>query len=87
MTQDDINRMAREAGIPFNKYGLIGCDSCERDIDDELAAFAALIAKAEREACARACDERATEWSSYHIDEPVIVANECAADIRARGVK
>lgn len=53
MNRDDIIRMAKQAGIPFNKYKLVGCDFCERDIDDELERFAKLIAAAERKAFAK----------------------------------
>ena len=50
MTPDDIERMAREAGFPFNKYGLLqGDDEGEIDATDMLARFAALVQAAERE--------------------------------------
>ena len=53
MTREDIIRMAREAG--FERLG--------HDDDDlvcypeEVEAFAALVAAAEREACAKVCDD------------------------------
>lgn len=46
---DKVIELAKQAGIPFNKYDLIGCDSCERDIDGELHAFYTL-ARADLEA-------------------------------------
>ncbi len=50
MTRDDIIRMAREAGFPFNKYGLLTADDeGEIDADAMLERFAALVAAAERE--------------------------------------
>lgn len=53
MTQDEIIRMARDAGFPFNKYGLLqGDDDGEIDITDMLVRFAELVAAAEREKCA-----------------------------------
>jgi hypothetical protein len=53
MTRDDIIRMAREAGFPFNKYGLLTADDeGEIDADAMLERFAALVAAAEREVCA-----------------------------------
>ena len=56
MTPDDIIRMAHEAGIL--EYGYpVG----ER-VAGELERFASLVAAAEREACARICDERAKGW-------------------------
>ena len=48
MTQDDITRMAREAGVVID-----GNNSGE----DSLLYFAALVAAAEREACAKLCDD------------------------------
>ncbi len=70
MTQEDILRMAQEAGLAI-AYS-------ERDDDGwkELATFAALVAAAEREACADICDQHASIEG---------VAQRCAAEIRARG--
>ena len=74
MTQDDIIRMAREAGLgdPDVRVGFIffqpGADGLER--------FAALVAAAEREACAKVCEEPG--WNA---------ANWCAKAIRARSKK
>ena len=76
MTQDEIIRMAREAGFPFNKYGLLQCDDGgEIDVADILKRFAALVAAAEREACAGICDR----FAERHMHPA-----ECAAAIRAR---
>ena len=72
MTRDDIIRMAREAGFLCDEdwvtYGLPGFER-----------FAALVAAAERETCAKVCDA--------HVDIWIIPAGpkECAAAIRARG--
>jgi hypothetical protein len=52
MTRDDITRMAREAGIKNDCDG-IWCDA------DQLKRFAALVAAAQREACAAMLDENA----------------------------
>ncbi len=51
MNRSDIIRMAREAGLAL-AYS-------ERDDDgwNELARFAALVAAAEREECAKVCEE------------------------------
>jgi len=49
-----------------------------------LKIFAKLVAAAEREACAKACDvltEKNTWWDINEIE----AAEECAAEIRARG--
>lgn len=80
MTRDDIIRMAREAGFdpdtPIKGTGEIlaweGHDCVE--VSESLKRFAALVAAAEREACAKACDG----W--MHAN-----GNDCAAAIRARG--
>ena len=48
MTRDDIIRMAREAG-------LVGGPVYAKGVE----AFAALVAAAEREACAKLCDKYA----------------------------
>ncbi len=71
MTRDDIIRMAREAGVSESEL-FPGEQAIER--------FAALVAAAEREACAKVCDERATAdgWEGCYADQ-------CAAAIRARG--
>lgn len=48
-----VIELAREAGFPFNKYGLLqgDCDG-EIEADDMFAKFAALVAARERERCA-----------------------------------
>lgn len=71
MTKDDICRMAREAGM---HDPMIFLGAYER--------FAALVAAAEREECAKVCDDKAKEtfsgqcqtWGDYF-----------AQAIRARG--
>ncbi len=74
MTREDIIRMAREADLNANttKPYAVNADWAMR--------FAALVAAAEREACAKVCDELA--------DDPHVVmhvATVCAENIRARG--
>ena len=74
MTQEDIIRMAREAG----------CEVYDgEDIAPALVRFAALVAAAEREACAKVCEDDVRTWS--HPGS--ITREECAAAIRARGSK
>jgi len=63
VNRDDITRMAREAGF-------VGFDGD----NGSLRRFAALVAAAEREACAKVCEEPG--WNA---------ANWCATQIRARG--
>lgn len=83
MTQDDIIRMALEAGIEVHgrkQQARVGIDALTGDDSTEkLTCFAALVAAAEREACAQVCDRLATEVDTY--------PSECAAAIRARGEK
>ena len=68
MNQQDITRMAREAGF----VGFDGENKCLRQ-------FAALVAAAEREACAKVC---ADLWCKE--PEPGD-ARDCYDAIRARG--
>jgi hypothetical protein len=71
MTRDDIIRMAREAG--FDDYG-------SKDLI--LERFAALVAAAEREACAQVAEN----GNFLHDDSPEArFGKACAAAIRARG--
>ena len=67
MKQDDIIRMAREAGIATKSNWT----------EQELERFAQLVAAAEREACAKVCEELQ--------DVPATEPRHCAQDIRLRG--
>jgi len=69
MNRDDIIRMARESGW------------AQKDIDS-LLYIVETAAAAEREACAKVCDERVGYWQRDDIrrDED----KNCAAAIRAR---
>lgn len=80
MTHDDIIRLALESG------GHQG-DECEQCGEthllwifgtEELECFAALVAAAEREACAKVCEE----LNAWNEDDP---GSSAAAAIRARG--
>ena len=70
LNKDDIIRMAREAGV-FREI-----DGTESMPENSFEEFAKLVAAAEREACAKVCEE--AHWS---FDD----RNEYAAAIRARG--
>jgi hypothetical protein len=63
MNREEIIRMAREAHLVMYDYD-----------HPSLERFAALVAAAEREACAKVCEEPG--WNA---------ANWCATQIRARG--
>jgi hypothetical protein len=73
LDRDDIIRMARESGleqvvsIALDGTKIVSCPPLP-----ELEHFAALVAAAEREACAKVCEQ--WEW-----------ANNAADAIRARG--
>ena len=70
MTKDDIIRMAREAGFA-DAEGVVHAAY-------QLEAFANLVAAAEREACAKVCDE-------FQARDVGMQPAECAGAIRARG--
>ena len=74
MTQDEIIRMAREAGFSVGLDDPIIYAAHER--------FAALVAAHEREACAKVCEELRSGYTTLQAD---IAATQCAAAIRARG--
>ncbi len=69
MTRDDIIRMTREVGL---------WPAVTDMFPKELERFAALVAAAEREACAKVCEDKVTEHE-FHSNFV------CAAAIRARG--
>jgi hypothetical protein len=72
MTRDDVTRMAREAGWSDDLLNVsFTAPLLER--------FAALVAAAEREACAKVCE------SLFDMDDDSCnEAEQCAAAIRAR---
>lgn len=91
MNREDIIRMAREAELYEDGQFFV----CKHE---ELGRFAALVAAAEREACAKVCDEqkdrslaardkskRVTDERIYHAAVQTAAWN--AAAIRARGNK
>lgn len=78
MTREDIIRMAREAD-PFGVDGRLYAMS--QLTPETLERFAALVAAAEREACAKLADGQIERWVD---DRARYAASECAAAIRAR---
>jgi len=76
MNREDIIRMAREAGFNVEKGYLLRITG----IDEDLERFAALVASAEREACAKLCEEYET---NNDIAETWL--NIVSEFIRARG--
>ena len=74
MTQEEIIRMAREAGLVFGLQMYIDHYQLER--------FATLVAAHEREACAKLCDElQRMNKEEFYAARP----EHCAVYIRARG--
>jgi hypothetical protein len=75
--------LAREAGFEtmLRKGKILGFDR-DGDYTEELKDFEALVRAAEREACAKACEQQ----SLLQLDERVMRGiDACAAVIRARG--
>ena len=77
MNSDDIIRMAKDSGLVYG-YPFTWAN---------LEAFAALVAAAEREACAKVCDEKvAAEYATGKVDHNEMGWTQaCAIAIRARG--
>jgi len=79
MTRDDIIRMAREAGFESNSLGMTYTSGSLLDL---LERFAELVAAAEREACAKVC-ENGTFLHDFSPEAKY--SRACARGIRARG--
>lgn len=77
MTKDDILRMARECGYWSGETVEMNDGGLER--------FAALVAAAEREACAQVCVEISTDY--WMGDAQFEAATRCANTIRARSTQ
>lgn len=95
MTRDDIIRMAREAewtGI-YSQW----VSPTEREhltvpvTMEQIERFAQLVAEAEREACAKVCEDKGLVWKSRHDINPetaekaYMASQFIASEIRARG--
>jgi hypothetical protein len=96
MTRDDIKRMAQEAGFEegYGNHLFPPGDYREEvvPVTDEIIRFAALVAAAEREACATVCEKQIKSYmSKQYTTDPLggfrerFAAEQCAAAIRARG--
>ena len=77
MNQEDITRMAREAGFEVYETDVWITDGWWLE---ELDRFAALVAEHEREACAKVCDVLAV-----HPEYASDITKLAAQAIRARG--
>ena len=84
MTREDIIRMAREAGLTSvidAHHKEYGSGAFDLSLYEEVTRFAALVAAAEREECAKVCE-------THTVDDVLVgvgIAQSCAAAIRARG--
>ncbi len=86
MTRDDIIRMARGAGWKdLREFDSEMHDDIFMGKIADLERFAALVAAAEREACAKVCREIGEEHPPHVQYSIRAIAKECAAAIRARG--
>lgn len=90
MTNDDIIRMARES--LEERDGYYYYDYTYKQIHwwgevDAIVEFAKLVAAAEREACAKVCDEKVdAEYATGKVDHNEMGWTQaCAIAIRARG--
>ena len=81
MTQEELIQMAKEAG-----FEPLGGDAWDC-FTETIKRFASLVAEAEREACAKACEETEVEQFTYcmvlHDDGAGTLTNAASA-IRAR---
>ena len=80
MTNDDIIRMAREAGMPMAWISDSGVLNWA-----DLLAFAALVAKHEREECAKVCEDASTPPVGEMLTDGQWASKILAGKIRARG--
>ena len=78
LDKDNIIKMAQEAGFATSWTEAAG---------EALERFAALVAAAEREACAKVCDEKVdAEYKTGKVDHNEMAWTQaCAIAIRARG--
>jgi hypothetical protein len=82
MDREDIIRMAGGAGFASPDGSFITWDAS----DEQLERFAALVAAAEREACAKVCEDIPLPKDSKALTHGPTI-ERCAAAIRARGNK
>ena len=96
MNRDDIIAMAREAGFVIDDKARQHQPNCifhtHHMVDELLERFAALVAAAEREACAQLCDEYVVPDSIAGAHPDYLIGKQMAFEqaaraIRARGEK
>jgi phosphoserine phosphatase len=86
MTQEDIIRMAREVGLAsiYSACDEPGVRYAYEDWDEELERFAALVAAAEREACAKVCEDASKPREGEMHSDAQWAGLVLSAAIRAR---
>jgi len=95
MDREDIIKLAREAHLEALSQGkgmhVWHGDAFISDVQDFCVRFAALVAAAEREACARLCDQMFHDWCNQAFEDEDEAcrnkpdAEDCKKAIRARG--
>ena len=100
MAQEDIIKLAREAGLYVGRnisgVQLVGSSYEPGGLlvhltVEEFERFAALVAAAEREACAKVCDQMFHDWCNQEFEDEDEAyrnkpdAEDCKKAIRARG--
>ena len=96
MTREDIIRMAQESKFATEERGdglhhvfVFNVQGSETEITEELERFAALVASAEREACAEVCKKHADVYAKLEQNPTAQSAWAACIDnrdaIRARG--
>lgn len=78
MDKEDIIRMAREAGWEMDDSCVLEPQVVWYISQGQLERFAALVAAAEREACAKVCESLNEDFDHLYV-------SACADVIRARG--
>lgn len=81
MTNAEIIALARQAGAPDTS-----CNP-EGELMPWVVAFAELVAAAERDACAKVCDDIRSRYNEFEDAPYRITAEWCAEEIRARSDK
>ena len=87
MNKEDIISMAREAGFRDTTSPIVALGVSWEQVEQ----FAGLVAAAEREACARLCDQMFHDWCNQEFEDEDEAyrnkpdAEDCKKAIRARG--
>ena len=88
MTRDEVSRIAAQCGI---RFAPMPCGGAEDPLIgacnfNEFVRFAELVAKAEREACAKACEEIEDDrWNLYKGRKPYTGAEHGRASAHTQG--